>query len=129
NQSQSVLRWWGTRDPRDRPYRLCVEHRAATTPNPGADFNLPAKQTGIVAVHHFRARATTGDEGRAMGRSRSGFHFDADAGRVSSSMRRTSGYLIAATCVLWPALAEDWPEWRGKGRAGVWNETGILDTL
>ncbi|MDX1984512.1 MAG: PQQ-binding-like beta-propeller repeat protein [Bryobacteraceae bacterium] len=23
--------------------------------------------------------------------------------------------------------AEDWPEWRGKGRAGVWNETGIVD--
>lgn len=27
-----------------------------------------------------------------------------------------------------PALfAEDWPEWRGKGRLGVWNESGILD--
>ncbi|MBK5290889.1 MAG: PQQ-like beta-propeller repeat protein [Acidobacteriia bacterium] len=25
------------------------------------------------------------------------------------------------------ALAEDWPEWRGAGRTGVWNETGILD--
>jgi outer membrane protein assembly factor BamB len=23
--------------------------------------------------------------------------------------------------------AEDWPEWRGAGRAGVWNETGILE--
>ena len=23
--------------------------------------------------------------------------------------------------------AEDWPEWRGRGRLGVWNETGILD--
>jgi outer membrane protein assembly factor BamB len=23
--------------------------------------------------------------------------------------------------------AEDWPEWRGKGRVGVWNETGIID--
>jgi outer membrane protein assembly factor BamB len=22
--------------------------------------------------------------------------------------------------------ADDWPEWRGKGRLGVWNETGIL---
>jgi outer membrane protein assembly factor BamB len=46
---------------------------------------------------------------------------------------RTSGYLLAATCILWPALApvlaEDWPEWRGKGRTGVWNETGILDTF
>ena len=25
------------------------------------------------------------------------------------------------------AAAEDWPEWRGAGRLGVWNETGILD--
>jgi outer membrane protein assembly factor BamB len=23
--------------------------------------------------------------------------------------------------------ADDWPEWRGRGRLGVWNETGILD--
>ena len=22
---------------------------------------------------------------------------------------------------------EDWPEWRGKGRLGIWDETGILD--
>ena len=25
--------------------------------------------------------------------------------------------------------AEDWPEWRGKGRQGVWTETGIVDTF
>lgn len=25
--------------------------------------------------------------------------------------------------------ADDWPEWRGKGRLGVWNETGLLDTF
>ena len=25
------------------------------------------------------------------------------------------------------AAAEDWPEWRGAGRLGVWNETGIVD--
>jgi outer membrane protein assembly factor BamB len=24
-------------------------------------------------------------------------------------------------------FAADWPEWRGKGRLGVWNESGILD--
>ncbi len=23
--------------------------------------------------------------------------------------------------------AEDWPEWRGRGRGGVWNETGIVE--
>jgi outer membrane protein assembly factor BamB len=27
------------------------------------------------------------------------------------------------------APADDWPEWRGKGRLGVWNETGIVDKL
>ena len=25
------------------------------------------------------------------------------------------------------ATAEDWPEWRGKGRTGVWSDTGIVD--
>ena len=35
----------------------------------------------------------------------------------------------AAFLTLGPAHshADDWPEWRGKGRLGVWNETGILD--
>ena len=27
------------------------------------------------------------------------------------------------------AAPEDWPEWRGAGRLGVWNETGILDAF
>ena len=31
--------------------------------------------------------------------------------------------MLVATCL----LAEDWPEWRGKGRTGVWTETGIID--
>ena len=31
--------------------------------------------------------------------------------------------LLAATA---PALADDWPEWRGEGRDGVWEEQGIL---
>jgi len=26
-----------------------------------------------------------------------------------------------------PIFAEDWPEWRGKGRNGIWTESGILD--
>jgi outer membrane protein assembly factor BamB len=41
--------------------------------------------------------------------------------------KRTSRCLIVAICIIIPALAEDWPEWRGKGRVGVWNESGILD--
>lgn len=36
---------------------------------------------------------------------------------------------VAATLCLGGVLAraEDWPEYRGKGRNGVWNETGILE--
>ena len=37
-----------------------------------------------------------------------------------------------AGCVLLtapPAFANDWPEWRGAGRIGVWSETGIVDEL
>ena len=29
--------------------------------------------------------------------------------------------------VLLEHLAEDWPEWRGKGRSGIWTESGVLD--
>jgi outer membrane protein assembly factor BamB len=39
---------------------------------------------------------------------------------------------ILAGCVLLttlPASANDWPEWRGEGRLGVWSETGIVDQL
>ena len=33
--------------------------------------------------------------------------------------------VLASTSV--SLFADDWPEWRGKGRLGVWNESGILD--
>lgn len=42
-------------------------------------------------------------------------------------VKRTVGYLLVAMCILKPVLAEDWPEWRGKGRKGIWTESGILD--
>jgi outer membrane protein assembly factor BamB len=42
-------------------------------------------------------------------------------------MHRPIACLLAATCIL--VHAEDWPEWRGKGRVGVWRETGILDSF
>ena len=37
-----------------------------------------------------------------------------------------------AVVILWfaavaPASADDWPEFRGKGRLGIWHETGILE--
>jgi len=34
-------------------------------------------------------------------------------------------FLVAATSI--HLRAQDWPEWRGKGRLGVWNETGIVE--
>ena len=27
------------------------------------------------------------------------------------------------------AAGQDWPQWRGRGRLGVWNETGIVETF
>ena len=32
-------------------------------------------------------------------------------------------------CGVQLALAEDWPQWRGPNRNGVWSETGILQTF
>ena len=37
--------------------------------------------------------------------------------------------IAALLCLCLPAIAEDWPEWRGQGRRGVWLETGILETF
>ena len=43
-------------------------------------------------------------------------------------MRRTVLLLTAFTLAAAPPVAgEDWPEWRGAGRLGVWTESGILD--
>jgi outer membrane protein assembly factor BamB len=36
---------------------------------------------------------------------------------------------ILFTLLAAPVHAEDWPEWRGKGRQGVWTESGILETF
>ncbi len=42
-------------------------------------------------------------------------------------MTRRLSLLLAlwTTCL----CADDWPEWRGRGRLGVWKETGILDSF
>jgi outer membrane protein assembly factor BamB len=32
-----------------------------------------------------------------------------------------------ATCFAWTATADEWPQWRGPQRDGVWRETGILE--
>lgn len=46
--------------------------------------------------------------------------------RLRSIIART---LLVTGCLSVPArlLPADWPEWRGAGRRGVWNETGVLD--
>ena len=37
--------------------------------------------------------------------------------------------ISALAAVLVTSQAEDWPQWRGPNRDGVWNETGILQTF
>lgn len=34
---------------------------------------------------------------------------------------------IALLTIACSVSAEDWPEWRGRGRRGVWNETGLVE--
>lgn len=45
------------------------------------------------------------------------------------AMRTIHRCLLAASLSALAVHADDWPEWRGKGRLGVWRETGILDTF
>lgn len=48
-------------------------------------------------------------------------------------MLRGTATFVVWTCALsWTTEStrcEDWPEWRGKGRLGIWTETGTLDTF
>ncbi len=54
---------------------------------------------------------------------------------LSGTCRRRTGYLriligvAAAAAAIAQVKADDWPEWRGKARLGVWNETGLVDAL
>jgi len=41
-------------------------------------------------------------------------------------MRRNAALMPVLCALTVAAAAEDWPEWRGRGRGGVWTETGIL---
>ena len=47
---------------------------------------------------------------------------------MSNSVRTVVllGVFLLAPLVL---HGDDWPEWRGAGHAGVWNDTGILESL
>jgi len=54
------------------------------------------------------------------------------ARRAGRGRRRSCASVVSAAALLCltaalPLAAEDWPEWRGAGRRGVWNEAGILD--
>ena len=44
-----------------------------------------------------------------------------------NSLSRTLLALFALTLTLVPAVADDWPQWLGPQRDGVWRETGIID--
>ena len=45
-------------------------------------------------------------------------------------MKKALGLVLACLAMAGASLhATDWPEFRGEGRRGVWNETGIIDTF
>jgi outer membrane protein assembly factor BamB len=49
---------------------------------------------------------------------------------MSASLRLRPGLVVFAVLLASAApFAEDWPEFRGAGRRGVWTETGIVDRL
>jgi hypothetical protein len=43
--------------------------------------------------------------------------------------RRTMLCLVTVACATLGLQADDWPEWRGRGRTGVWSDTGIVDVF
>src|SRR5262245_2553010 len=50
--------------------------------------------------------------------------------RTIRSLSSIAAALFALALVSTAALkADDWPRYRGKGDTGVWNETGIVETL
>jgi outer membrane protein assembly factor BamB len=51
---------------------------------------------------------------------------DNPRGTAANSMK-LAGLLLITVLGAAHLKADDWPEWRGKGRQGVWNETGILE--
>jgi outer membrane protein assembly factor BamB len=46
-----------------------------------------------------------------------------------STCARAIALLLTLVMMLLEVRADDWPEWRGAGRLGLWNETGILETV
>ena len=56
---------------------------------------------------------------------------DPTAVRRGLALRLLALLVLTLLVVLgsFPVNADDWPEWRGRGRLGVWNETGIVETF
>lgn len=55
--------------------------------------------------------------------------FGRDPGHPGSHLFAVSALFFSCCTILALAQlrAEDWPEWRGEGRRGIWRETGVLD--
>jgi outer membrane protein assembly factor BamB len=51
--------------------------------------------------------------------------------RGEQPMTKSNPVMVAALLSLWAAAirADDWPQWRGPNRDGVWRETGILESF
>ena len=48
-------------------------------------------------------------------------------GRRRQAAARLGVALAAGICTAATVAAEDWTQWRGRDRLGVWHETGIVD--
>ena len=47
----------------------------------------------------------------------------------ASAYRVVTGTVIGALTGLLPARADDWPQWMGPHRDGIWRETGVVETI
>lgn len=50
--------------------------------------------------------------------------------RLLTALAASRMFAVTGTLLLLAtAAAEDWPQWRGQGRDGVWNETGLIESF
>src|ERR1041385_112824 len=48
---------------------------------------------------------------------------------TSTRLRKTTVFAVLHLMILWAAHGNDWPQFRGPKRDGVWDETGIVETF